>query len=298
MAYRKISEAQVPSFLDEFLDQIQSLPAQVKAKYAEMRELDDRTSSLMSDAERAAAEAVKRASVKSSGGSDPLKRTFQELLSCQAKASDCSQKKVELAESAYELIDDTVKSLDDKLKEYETQLKKEGRWPGNTDKNDSSTGRKIAAARGSSTPRAGADDKAAAQGNAVAATVTGESEKVGSRVSTKARKRERERDKGSSASQNKDRHKSSDTNSAVPAKGSRDSNEVVASDNLVVVDDMNVDPDEPRYCFCNDISYGDMVACEGKNCLHEWFHYQCVGLTSTPKGAWFCPDCKAKRKKK
>lgn len=23
-----------------------------------------------------------------------------------------------------------------------------------------------------------------------------------------------------------------------------------------------VDPDEPRYCLCGDVSYGDMVACE------------------------------------
>lgn len=24
----------------------------------------------------------------------------------------------------------------------------------------------------------------------------------------------------------------------------------------------DIDPDEPRYCLCGDVSYGDMVACE------------------------------------
>ena len=32
------------------------------------------------------------------------------------------------------------------------------------------------------------------------------------------------------------------------------------------------DPNEPRYCLCNDVSYGDMVACDNEdvsdNCSH------------------------------
>ncbi|RKP37602.1 hypothetical protein BJ085DRAFT_18652 [Dimargaris cristalligena] len=57
-----------------------------------------------------------------------------------------------------------------------------------------------------------------------------------------------------------------------------------------------IEPDEPLYCICQQVSYGDMVACDGKNCPHEWFHYDCVGLTAPPKGAWYCADCLASRK--
>ncbi|VDD74788.1 unnamed protein product [Mesocestoides corti] len=49
--------------------------------------------------------------------------------------------------------------------------------------------------------------------------------------------------------------------------------------------------DEQRYCFCNDVSYGDMIACDAPTCPFEWFHYSCVGLTVAPKGQWFCPSC-------
>lgn len=28
---------------------------------------------------------------------------------------------------------------------------------------------------------------------------------------------------------------------------------------------MEADPDEQRYCICNEVAYGDMVACDGKN---------------------------------
>jgi len=49
--------------------------------------------------------------------------------------------------------------------------------------------------------------------------------------------------------------------------------------------------DERRYCFCNEMSYGDMIACDNPNCCREWFHYSCVGIITPPKGKWFCTDC-------
>ncbi|KAI6248562.1 PHD finger protein ING1 [Erysiphe necator] len=59
-------------------------------------------------------------------------------------------------------------------------------------------------------------------------------------------------------------------------------------------DDVDLDVDEPRYCICNNISYGEMVACDSKGCKREWFHLACVGLKTAPKGdaTWYCEDCK------
>ena len=39
---------------------------------------------------------------------------------------------------------------------------------------------------------------------------------------------------------------------------------------------------EPRYCYCNEISFGEMVACDNDACPREWFHLSCVGLTKPP----------------
>ena len=55
--------------------------------------------------------------------------------------------------------------------------------------------------------------------------------------------------------------------------------------------DWTYDPNEPRYCLCNQVSYGDMVACDNEDCPSEWFHYPCVGITAPPKGKWYCPQC-------
>ncbi|RKL32246.1 hypothetical protein BFJ72_g10587 [Fusarium proliferatum] len=63
-------------------------------------------------------------------------------------------------------------------------------------------------------------------------------------------------------------------------------------------DDGDVDADEPTYCYCNGVSYGEMVACDAVECPREWFHLDCVGLkvapTSTAK--WYCEDCKERLK--
>lgn len=54
------------------------------------------------------------------------------------------------------------------------------------------------------------------------------------------------------------------------------------------------DASDERYCYCNDISYGEMVACDNKNCAREWFHLRCVGLEKAPgkNAKWFCDECK------
>ncbi|THD19540.1 Inhibitor of growth protein [Fasciola hepatica] len=56
-------------------------------------------------------------------------------------------------------------------------------------------------------------------------------------------------------------------------------------------DGLDEDEDEKRYCWCHNVSYGDMIACDAPNCPYEWFHYGCVNLTVAPKGSWYCPSC-------
>jgi len=34
-----------------------------------------------------------------------------------------------------------------------------------------------------------------------------------------------------------------------------------------------------------------MIACDGKNCTIEWFHWSCVGITEPPEGNWYCLSC-------
>lgn len=80
-----------------------------------------------------------------------------------------------------------------------------------------------------------------------------------------------------------------------------------------------IPPDEPTYCYCNDVSYGQMIACDNEECPREWFHLKCTELDHVPDdpnckypplhnatlrsmstdssvtGQWICEICKAER---
>ncbi|XP_027690062.1 inhibitor of growth protein 2 isoform X2 [Chelonia mydas] len=58
-----------------------------------------------------------------------------------------------------------------------------------------------------------------------------------------------------------------------------------------------IDPNEPTYCLCNQVSYGEMIGCDNEQCPIEWFHFSCVGLTYKPKGKWYCPKCRGDNEK-
>jgi hypothetical protein len=50
-----------------------------------------------------------------------------------------------------------------------------------------------------------------------------------------------------------------------------------------VVEEEEDDDDEPHYCYCNNVGFGPMVACDADDCKREWFHLACVGLQVPPK---------------
>ncbi|XP_054736358.1 uncharacterized protein LOC129243405 [Anastrepha obliqua] len=48
------------------------------------------------------------------------------------------------------------------------------------------------------------------------------------------------------------------------------------------------------YCRCPYDEVSEMIACDGENCLIEWFHFECVGIMVAPQGKWFCAECRPK----
>ncbi|KAI4725590.1 hypothetical protein E4T49_06690 [Aureobasidium sp. EXF-10728] len=77
------------------------------------------------------------------------------------------------------------------------------------------------------------------------------------------------------------------------------------------------DGDEPKYCYCGQGSFGEMIACDNDDCPMEWFHLGCTGLRAVPGDngecedadelmrlltqttvKWFCDVCKEPKGKK
>ncbi|KAI8624686.1 inhibitor of growth proteins N-terminal histone-binding-domain-containing protein [Xylariaceae sp. FL1651] len=75
----------------------------------------------------------------------------------------------------------------------------------------------------------------------------------------------------------------------------KDDEEDVSGSDAASGGDEDEDEEGKRYCLCQAVSYGDMVACDNPSCPYEWFHWSCVGLKSEPEGRWYCPTCTAER---
>lgn len=73
----------------------------------------------------------------------------------------------------------------------------------------------------------------------------------------------------------------------------------------------DIDPNEPKYCICDDVSYGAMISCDNNvslslqahdpsandlQCDKEWFHLPCMNMTEddipSRRAKWYCPDCR------
>lgn len=56
--------------------------------------------------------------------------------------------------------------------------------------------------------------------------------------------------------------------------------------------DAGEEVDEDRYCYCNEVSYGSMIACDNKTCSREWFHLACVNMDKVPNARtkWYCSE--------
>merc|ERR1712141_301345 len=77
------------------------------------------------------------------------------------------------------------------------------------------------------------------------------------------------------------------------SRGKRTANyEKDDSDKEVDLSNIEIDPDEPTYCLCDQVSYGEMIGCDNDLCPIEWFHFNCVQLASKPRGKWYCPKCR------
>lgn len=62
------------------------------------------------------------------------------------------------------------------------------------------------------------------------------------------------------------------------------------------MDDSGDAEDKRLYCFCQKLSYGEMIACDNADCRYQWFHLPCVNLKPPLPENWFCEDCISRMK--
>jgi E3 ubiquitin-protein ligase DOA10 len=117
---------------------------------------------------------------------------------------------------------------------------------------------------------------------------------ISTTVSTKGRSSKTSTPVVSTFSESQSRARASRNNDPAPAKRSHKKSGSVSTatykPRVVATEDEESsregddedDEGEPRYCYCNEVSFGEMVACDNDACAREWFHLSCVGLTKPP----------------
>ncbi|XP_055372190.1 inhibitor of growth protein 4 isoform X2 [Condylostylus longicornis] len=271
-------------YLEHYLDGLESLPNELQRNFKLMRDLDARAQNEMKKIDEKAKEFMKaQIHNKESLTEEVRKEKLREIQELFNKAKEYGDDKVQLAIQTYELVDKHIRKLDSDLARFEGEIQDKAMSTRSKSeetiaksrkkvKDVKSIGKKRRTAGGSSDEEANAIKEKQDKNS-----TKNKKQKVNQEKETTGRKGQKKNTEGEEIAQE---------TSHLPATHPSD------------VLDMPVDPNEPTYCLCHQVSYGEMIGCDNPDCPIEWFHFACVGLTTKPKGKWFCPKCGQDRKKK
>ena len=308
MAYRLPTERKdrgyenyTTSYLDDFLETIESLPNEARSVFAEVYNLEQKITSIDNDAQSALNEAIRRAQAKGTPVEN-VRRQYHEFIHLQTAAMELSDKKLDYVKNVHDSLNDAISHIDTKLVDFETQLKREGRWP----TPQSNTRPKL-----TNDPVNQEQNKIDSDKEKQTSILSPTENVTTTRTTNKSRRRE------STAATN--------TNiSNQKAKADNTKKNVEEKDTDVIMTDLKrktqhqdeldqeeeqlrqiaIEPsdassaDKTPYCTCRRVSFGSMIGCENPKCPIEWYHFECLGLKEVPKGTWFCPQCVTKSKRK
>ncbi len=218
------------------------------------------------------------------------KKEMEKIQSMFAKAKTYGDDKVQIAIQTYELVDKHIRRLDGDLAKFESEMKEKGRLSQTeTEEEEEEPEREVTKNKRKKKTDKGGASKAGGSGRGRKA----QAEDAGSKKKGKK--------KGAGASGASTSGAGGSSSGGATMLSSTGGTIPLPPGMLPVpqeVLDMPVDPNEPTYCLCQQVSYGEMIGCDNNDCPIEWFHFGCMGLSNKPKGKWYCPKCIGQFKKK
>lgn len=255
-------------YLEQYLDSLEPLPGELRRNFNLMHDLDNKNKSLLQDIDTASDEYLRKARDLSSSQRSSEMEKIQKMFK---KAKEHGDDKVSIAIQTYEMVDKHIRRLDSDLAKFESELREQGGRLSQTETEDEST----SVSGGRNKKKAGRK-----QANI-------KDDKSGKKRKTKGDESDRgKKKKGAGSAKDKEASFTATASALIPGGIPQE------------VIDMPVDPNEPTYCLCQQVSYGEMIGCDNVDCAIEWFHFGCMQLTTKPKGKWYCPKCLPLFKKK
>ncbi|TSK17856.1 Inhibitor of growth protein 1 [Bagarius yarrelli] len=255
---------QVTNYVAEYLDLIESLPFDLQRNVSLMREIDSKYQEILKE--------LDEAYQKHRQEEDPIQR--RRLLHCIQRALIRSQElgdeKIQLAGQMVELVENRSRQVDAFAELLEVQHEP----PDVTVVNAVVPGKRREEEKRREEPPGSVERLASASKRS-------RRQKNNSNENREMIHNDRDevtREKRAKTSKKKKRSKAKQEREASPT-------------------DLPIDPNEPTYCLCEQVSYGEMIGCDNDECPIEWFHFSCVGLNHKPKGKWYCPKCRGDTEK-
>lgn len=223
---------------------LEHLPIELQRNFTLMRDLDARAQGLMKEIDKLADDYLKNLKKELP---DKKKEQLMHIQSLFNKAKEYGDDKVQLAIQTYELVDKHIRRLDSDLARFEAEIQ----------------------------------DKALSSSRI-------QEETGASKKGRKKLKEKEKRKKGTAGASSEDETKaarkkqkkgSSVTSSAsTGAVGSGAAgSDATSLGHPADVLDMPVDPNEPTYCLCHQVSYGEMIGCDNPDvCIGILFYFRLI----------------------
>ncbi|OWZ21633.1 AhpC/TSA family Redoxin [Phytophthora megakarya] len=279
------------TYVEDCLENMYLLPSEIKRNFDLMRELDKTSYPLLEELKTtqkayltsARQKVLARCADATKGEAteqelrelieaDEMVQTLQEQHALVVQKLD---EKIAIAAQSYDIVDRHIRRLDRDLESYAALLKANGEYQ--EDSRPQRKKQRVASATTVLQVQSHAAPHVAhvRSKQSTVAAGTGLKDRTATPVVAKA----------SSISTSSTRKRSvAEAAVSVPA--------AVPDAVILASEDLPIDPNEPIYCSCRRVSFGQMVGCDNDDCKYEWFHFGCVGLTDQPAGQWYCPDCK------
>lgn len=279
----------VTRYVEDYLELVESLPLDLQRCVSLMREIDAKYQEILQE--------LDETYEKHQQETDPIQRrrllhTIQRAL---IRTQELGDEKIQIAGQMVELVENRTRQVDWHMELIQACQVSSPETSVPTGSNSAitavpmtptsmSSGKPSLEKRREDTP--GLGDKAASGGKRSRRQKNGAENRENSgyvadhvdEVITGTPKEKRAKTSSSSSSKKKKRSKAKQEREASPA-------------------DLPIDPNEPTYCLCEQVSYGEMIGCDNDECPIEWFHFSCVGLHHKPKGKWYCPKCRGENEK-
>ena len=263
-------------YLEQYLDSLESLPSELKRNFTLMHDLDLKNKNLLQEIDASSDEYLRKARDLSDSQRASEMEKIQRMF---RKAKEHGDDKVNIAIQTYEMVDKHIRKLDGDLAKFEAEMREQGGRISQTETEDD---------------EAGTSSFSNSQ----------KKKKVGRKPLKDDKLGNKKRKGGKNDEDSSDKGKKKKGRGGILSKDKESVASSLATTSLLPggipqeVLDMPVDPNEPTYCLCQQVSYGEMIGCDNNDCSIEWFHFGCMQLTSKPKGKWYCPKCLPLFKKK